>query len=75
MSDYVLPAEENSMKLRWLVLGLVAVAAGSLVVIKHFVDNRKPVLDVVDTTDDKNFNKFSHEILDNEFDDTEFYLG
>jgi len=60
------------MKVRWLVLGLVAVAAGSVFMIKHFVDNKKPVLDVVDAKDDKNFGRCSHEILDTEFDDMDF---
>jgi hypothetical protein len=60
------------MKLRWFVIGIVAAAAGSMFMIKHFVEDKKATLDFVDNTNEKNFSKFSHEILETEFDDTEF---
>ena len=60
------------MKLRWLIIGIVAVAAGSVMMIKHFVENKKTVLNFVDSTNEKNFGRFSHEILEPEHDDAEF---
>ena len=60
------------MKLRWLIIGIVAAAAGSVFMMKHFVDNKKTILDFADSTNEKNFGRFSHEILETELDDAEF---
>jgi hypothetical protein len=59
------------MKLRWLIVGIVVAAAGSAFMIKHLVDTRKPALDFVDSSDDKNFSRFSHEMLDTDVDGTD----
>jgi hypothetical protein len=60
------------MKLRWWLVGIVAVAAGGMFMIKHFVDNKKTFLPFVDNTNEKSFGTFPHEILETEFDDTEY---
>ncbi|MGD1046501.1 MAG: hypothetical protein ABR936_14425 [Bacteroidota bacterium] len=60
------------MKLRWWVIGIVAVAAGSMFMIKHLVDNKKTFLPFVDNNDEKSFGKFPHEILGTEFDDVDY---
>jgi hypothetical protein len=61
------------MKLRWWIVGIVAVAAGSMFVIKHLVDNKKAVLPFVDNSNEKSFSKFSHEMLETEFDDADYF--
>ena len=60
------------MKLRWWVVGLVAVAAGSIFMIKHMVDNKRMSLSFVDTDDKKSLNMFPHEIIEPEFDGMDF---
>jgi hypothetical protein len=60
------------MKLRWWVVGIVAVAAGSMLIIKHLVDTKKTVLSIADSTHEKNFSRYSHEILDSDFDEIDY---
>ena len=60
------------MKVQWWIIGIVAVAAGSVFMIKHFVDNKKTFLDFVDNNNEKSFGRFSHEILETEFEDSDF---
>jgi hypothetical protein len=60
------------MKMRWWIVGIVAVAAGSMLMIKHLVDNKKTFFNFVDTTAEKSFDKFPLEILETEFDDVDF---
>ena len=60
------------MKMRWWIVGIVAVAAGSMLVIKHLVDNKKTFLNFVDNTAEKSLDKFPLEILETEFDDVDF---
>jgi hypothetical protein len=65
-------AEKNSMKLRWWVVGIAAVAAGSMLMIKHLVDNKKTIFKFVDRNNEKSFARFPHEIHETEFDDPEY---
>ena len=60
------------MKVRWWIVGIVAVAAGSMLMIKHLVDNKKTFLNIVDNTAEKSLDKFPVEILETEFDDVDF---
>jgi hypothetical protein len=60
------------MKMRWWIVGIVAVAAGSVLMIKHLVDNKKTFLNFVDNTAEKSLVKFPLEILETEFDDVDF---
>jgi hypothetical protein len=60
------------MKLRWWTVGLVAVAVGSMFMIKHLVDNKKTFLPFVDNNNENSFCKFPHEMLETDFDDTDF---
>ena len=60
------------MKLRWWVVGMAAVAAGSMFMIKHLVDNKKTFLKIVDNINEKSFCRFPIEIRKTEFDDTVF---
>jgi hypothetical protein len=62
-------AEKNNMKLRWWVIGIAAVAAGSMFMMKHLVDNKKTFLKFVDKNNEKSFGRFAHET---EFDDAEY---
>ena len=60
------------MKMRWWIVGIVAVAAGSMVMIKLLVDNKKTFFNFVDNTAEKSLDKFPLEILETEFDDVDF---
>jgi hypothetical protein len=60
------------MKVRWWFVGIVAVAAGSMFMIKHFVDIKKAFLPFVDHTNGESFGTFPHEILETEFEDTDY---
>jgi hypothetical protein len=65
-------AEKNNMKLRWWVVGIAAVAAGSMFMMKHLVDNKKTFLKFVDKNNEKSFGRFTQEIHETEFDDAEY---
>jgi hypothetical protein len=60
------------MKLRWWVVGFVAVAAGSMFMIKHFVDVKKTFSPLIDNNNEKSFGSFAHENPETEFDDADF---
>jgi hypothetical protein len=60
------------MKLRWWIVGIVAVTAGSMFMIKHLVDNKKTFFPFIDNNNEKSFGKFSHEMLETEFDDADY---
>lgn len=60
------------MKLRWWVVGIAAVAVGSIFMIKHLVDDKKPFLPFVDNDKEIGFGKFPHENLEVEFDGEDF---
>ena len=62
------------MKLRWLVVGIIAVTAGSIFMIKHLVDNKKTFLPFVDNNNEKSYGKFLYEILETEFDDADYLV-
>jgi hypothetical protein len=64
--------EEKYMKLRWWVVGIVAVAAGGMFMIKHLVDTKKTFFNFVDNNNEKSFSRVPNEILETEFDDTDF---
>jgi hypothetical protein len=60
------------MKLRWWVVGVIAVAAGSIFMIKHLVDNKKTPLNFVDNNNEKKYARFPNEIFETEFDDADY---
>ena len=60
------------MKLRWWVVGIVAVAAGGMFLIKHLVDTKKTFFNFVDNNNEKSFSRVPNEILETEFYDTDF---
>ena len=64
--------EEKYMKLRWWVVGIAAVAARSMLMMKHLVDNKKTFLKFVDKNNEKSFGRFPYEIHETEFDDAEY---
>jgi len=63
-----------SMKLRWWIIGMVAVAAGSVFMIKHIVDNKKTDSPFVQNNNEKSDGAFPHEILETDFDDADFIV-
>jgi|WetSurMetagenome_2_1015567.scaffolds.fasta_scaffold649005_2 hypothetical protein len=60
------------MKIRWWIVGIAAVAAGSVLMIKHFVESKKTDLNFVESKDEKHISRYSHEILDTDFDDSDY---
>jgi hypothetical protein len=60
------------MKMRWWIVGIIAVAAGSMLMIKHLVDNKKTFLNFVGNTTEKSLEKSPLEILETEYDDADF---
>jgi len=60
------------MKVRWWVVGIAAVAAGSMLMIKHLADNKKTIFKFVEKNNEKSFGRFPHEIPETEFDDAEY---
>lgn len=60
------------MKLRWWVVGIFTVAAGSMFIIKHLVDNKKTFFPFVNNNNEKSFGKFPYEIPETEFDDANY---
>jgi hypothetical protein len=59
------------MKVRWWVVGVIAVAAGSMFMIKHFVENKKSFLPFVHRNNEKRFGTYPHEMLETGFDDAD----
>jgi hypothetical protein len=66
--------EEKNMKLRWWVVGIVAVAASSVFMIKHLVDHKKTFLRAFDNNNEKNYGNFPMENSETEFDESDFLL-
>jgi hypothetical protein len=62
------------MKLRWWIVGIVAVVAGGMFMIKHLVDIKKTFPQLDDNKNEKSFSKFTHEILETEFEDADFLV-
>jgi hypothetical protein len=60
------------MKLRWWVVGSIAVVAGGVFMIKHLVDSKKTDLNYVENTNEKSIGTFPHEIHDTDFDGIDF---
>jgi hypothetical protein len=54
------------------VVGIVAVAAGGVLMIKHLVDTKKPFLIFADNKNEKSFSRFPDEIIETDFDDADF---
>jgi len=68
----LLSTEEKYMKLRWWVVGIVAVAAGGMFMIKHLVDTKKSFFNFVNNKNEKSFGRFTNEIRETEYDDMDF---
>ena len=60
------------MKLRWWIIGIAAVTAGSVFMIKHLVDNKNTLPRFVDNNNEKSYCGYPNENFDPEFDDANF---
>lgn len=60
------------MKLRWWVVGIAAVAVGSILMIKHLVDDKKTSLSFIDNNNEESFGRFPYKIHETEFADSDF---
>ena len=61
------------MKYRWWALGMIAVAAGSVFMMKHLADGKKTVHPFVDKNNENSEGRFPHEILEPEFDEADYF--
>jgi hypothetical protein len=60
------------MKIRWWIVGIVAAAAGSMLLFKHLVDSKKTFLNFVGNTTEKSLEKFPVNVFETEYDDADF---
>ena len=62
------------MKLRWWIVGTVAVVAGGMLVLKHFVDNKEKLLPFIGNENGENISEFPPENPETEFDGSDFLI-
>ena len=62
------------MKLRWWIVGTIAVVASGVFVMKHFAENKEKYLRLVDNNNEKNYDEFPADIYESEFEGTEFLI-
>ena len=60
------------MKLRWWLVGALAVATGSVLVLRHILDEKRKNLHFIDNDNGKNFGEFPPEIPESEFEEVDF---
>ena len=60
------------MKLRWWIVGTVAIVAGSIFVVKHFIEGKKSLLQFIDKDNEKNLCEVSPESYESEFEEVDF---
>jgi hypothetical protein len=62
------------MKLHWWIVGtIIAIASGALVV-KHFTESKEKYPRPVDNNNEKNYNEFTMDNSESEFEGTEFLI-
>lgn len=61
------------MKLRWWIMGAVAVVAGGILIVKHFLQE-KTILHSINNEDENNFEELTPGILESEFEGTDFLI-
>jgi len=61
------------MKLRWWIVGTVAVAVSGVFVMKHFVESKEKYLSHIHDNQ-KNFDESPADIYESEFEGTEFLV-
>jgi hypothetical protein len=62
------------MKLSWWIVGTVAVVAGGVFVLKHFVDNKEELLPSMNNESEKKIGEFPSENPETEFDGSDFLI-
>jgi hypothetical protein len=62
------------MKLRWWILGTMAALAGSMIVLKHFGDNRNEAIGNVDGDNGKNISEASSVIPESDSEEIDFLI-
>ena len=62
------------MKVRWWVVGIVAVVVGGIVMMKHFVEPRKTYLPYSSKNGEHSTGKISHKMPDTDLDDINFIV-
>ena len=62
------------MKLRWWIVGTIAVIASCMLVMKHFVESKEKYPHLVDNNNEKNYDEFPADIYESEFEGTEFLI-
>lgn len=61
------------MKLRWWIMGVVAVVAGGILIVKHFLQE-KTTLRFIHTGDENNFEELTPGIPESEFEGSDFLI-
>jgi hypothetical protein len=62
------------MKLRWWIVGTIAVIASGVLVMKHFAESKEKYPHPVDNNNEKNYDEFPTDIYESEFEGTEFLI-
>jgi predicted small secreted protein len=62
------------MKLRWWIVGTIAVVASGVLVMKHCAESKEKYLRLVDNNNEKNYDEFPADIYESEFEGTEFLI-
>ncbi len=62
------------MKLHWWIVGTVAALVSGMLVVKHFTESKEKYLLLVDNNNEKNYNEFTTDSYESEFEGTEFLI-
>jgi hypothetical protein len=62
------------MKFRWWIVGTIAAVVSGVFVMKHFAESKAIYLRFVNNNNEKNYEEFSADIYESEFESTEFLI-
>ncbi|GEM_PF-1872853 len=63
---------EETMKLRWWLLGTIAAVTGGVLLLKHFISRNQNLLRFDGNGNEKNFSMLPSDIAESEFDGVDF---
>jgi predicted small secreted protein len=62
------------MKLRWWIVGTIAVIASGMLVMKHLTESKEKYFRLVDNNNEKKYDEFPVDVFESEFEGTEFLI-
>jgi hypothetical protein len=62
------------MKLRWWIVGAVAVVAGGMLVLRHFADNKEKLGEYADNKSGNNVDDYQPDVFESEFVGEDFLI-